>query len=191
MVFHTCEMDFSHHKSPNPTQVACLFGDKWREIHLTCNTMQNTFSRILYTSRHVIFAKYTAQSWGSWKPCEMDSSHNCCLYGGKSEACENKKTLYFLSNTCKSISFHLEVTQFISQRNVIFLMYSVLLWEQCDILVILIGLAWNYASGDTFSCFPISPMHVKFDFCQFVMQYTAISWVAKALSFGILILFFI
>ena len=88
-----CEMDFSHHESPNPTQVACDrrvgFGDKWWEIHLTWKTIQNAFSRILYTSRHVNHAKYTPQSWRSWKPCEMDLSHNCSLHGGKSEVCEN------------------------------------------------------------------------------------------------------
>ena len=29
------------------------FGDEWSEIHLTWKSIQNAFSRILYTSRHV------------------------------------------------------------------------------------------------------------------------------------------
>ena len=31
---------------------------------------------------------YNAQSWGSWKPCDMDLSDNCSLYGRKSEVCD-------------------------------------------------------------------------------------------------------
>ena len=42
------------------------------EIHLTWKTIQNAFSRILDTSRHVNHAKCSAQSCRSWKPCEMD-----------------------------------------------------------------------------------------------------------------------
>ena len=56
-----------------------------RKIHLTWKTIQNAFSRILYTLRHF---KYTVQSCRSWKPCEMDLSHNCSLHGGMSEVCE-------------------------------------------------------------------------------------------------------
>ena len=33
-----------------------------RKIHLAWKTIQNAFSRILYTSRHVNHAKYIAQS---------------------------------------------------------------------------------------------------------------------------------
>ena len=64
------------------------FWDKWWEIHLRWKTIQNVFSRIRYTSRHVSCAKYTAQSWRSWISCEMDSSHNCSLHGGNSEVHE-------------------------------------------------------------------------------------------------------
>ena len=54
---------FSHHKHPNPARVACDEGairrrTMVREIHLTWKTIQNAFSRILYTLRHVNHAKY-------------------------------------------------------------------------------------------------------------------------------------
>ena len=45
------------------------------EIHLTWETIQNGFSRILYTLRHFNKAKSNVQSCRSWKPCEMDLSH--------------------------------------------------------------------------------------------------------------------
>ena len=64
------------------------FGDEWWEIHLAWKTIQNAFSRILCTLRHFNQAKYTVQSCRSWKPCEMDLSHNCSLHGGMSEVCE-------------------------------------------------------------------------------------------------------
>ena len=91
-----CEMDFSHHESLNPpsrlwTRVG--FGDKWWEIHLTWKTMQNAFSRILYISMHFNHAKYNVQSWRSWKPSEMNLSHNCSLHWRKSEVCKNIKYL--------------------------------------------------------------------------------------------------
>ena len=59
------------------------------ETSLAWKTIQNVFSRILSTVRHVGHANYTALSWRSWKPYEMDLSHNCSLLGGKSEVCEN------------------------------------------------------------------------------------------------------
>ena len=49
------------------------------ENHRTC-----IFSHA-YTLRHFNQVKYTAQSCRSWKPCEMDLSHNCSLHGGRSE----------------------------------------------------------------------------------------------------------
>ena len=75
-----------------PSRVATRvgFGDEWWEIHLTWKTIQNAFSRILYTLRHFNQAKYTVQSCSSWKPCEMDLSHNCSLHGGMSEVCEKE-----------------------------------------------------------------------------------------------------
>ena len=49
-----CEMDFSHHESPNPTRVAKRRGwdseTSGEKIHLTWKTIQNAFSRIHYTS---------------------------------------------------------------------------------------------------------------------------------------------
>ena len=65
------------------------FWDEWWEIHLTWKTIQNSFSRILYTLRHFNQANFTGQSCRSWKPCETDLSHNCSLHGGMSEVCEN------------------------------------------------------------------------------------------------------
>ena len=67
--------------------------------------MQNAFSRILYTSRHVSHAKFTVQSWRSWNPCEMDLFHNCSPHGGKSEVCENKPgvnqgIMWYISTSC-------------------------------------------------------------------------------------------
>ena len=55
-------------------------GDDWWEIHLTWKTIQNAFSRILYTLRHLMKAKYNVKSCRWWKPCEMDLSHNCYLH---------------------------------------------------------------------------------------------------------------
>ena len=88
-----CEMGFFSPRvsESRPSRVATRvgFGDEWWEIHLTWKTIQNAFSRILYTLRHFNQAKYTVQSCRSWKPCEMDLSHNCSLHGGMSEVCEN------------------------------------------------------------------------------------------------------
>ena len=53
----------------------------WHGMHFVWFSMWDGFfsprvlrnpSRILYTSRHINHAKYTAQSWISWKPCDMD-----------------------------------------------------------------------------------------------------------------------
>ena len=73
-----------------PSHVATRvgFGDEWWEIHLTWKTIQNAVSCILCTLKHFNQAKYNVQSCRSWKPCEMDLSHNCSLHGGKSEVCE-------------------------------------------------------------------------------------------------------
>ena len=71
-----CEMDLSHHAYTNPTWVACDKGGIRRRV------VRNPFSLILYTSRHVSRAKYTAQSWRSWQPCEMDLYHKCSLHEG-------------------------------------------------------------------------------------------------------------
>ena len=73
-----------------PSRVATRVGfeDEWWEIHLTWKTIQNGFSRILYTLKHFNEAKYNVQSFRSWKPCEMDLSHNCSLHGRMSEVCE-------------------------------------------------------------------------------------------------------
>ena len=48
------EMYFSHHnctclRIPESLATRVGFGDEWWEIHLTWKTIQNTFSRILYT----------------------------------------------------------------------------------------------------------------------------------------------
>ena len=80
--------DLYGYPSPNPTRVIC---DEWWEIHLAWKTIHNAFSRILYTSRQVNHAKCIAQSCRSWKPCEMDLSHNCSQHGVKSEVCEKQK----------------------------------------------------------------------------------------------------
>ena len=50
-----CEIDFSHHESPNLRQVV-------RNLSPISKTIQNAFSRILCTSRHVNHVKYTVQS---------------------------------------------------------------------------------------------------------------------------------
>ena len=90
-----CDVDdksvprWHHDASTADMQSRVGFGDEWWEIHLTWKTIQNAFSRILCTLRHFNQAKYTAQSCRSWKPCEMDLSHNCSLHGGRSEVCEN------------------------------------------------------------------------------------------------------
>ena len=83
----------------HPSRVATRvgFGDEWWEIHLTWKTIQNAFSRILYTLRHFNQAKYNVQSCRSWKPCEMDLSHNCSLHGGMSEVCEKPNKLSKIS----------------------------------------------------------------------------------------------
>ena len=82
-----------------PSRIATRvgFGDEWWEIHLTRKTIQNAFSHIIYTLRLFNQAKYTAQSCRSWKPCEMDLSHNCSLHGGMSEVCEKDYCAYCVS----------------------------------------------------------------------------------------------
>ena len=51
-----------------PSRVATRvgFGDEWWEIHLTWKTIQNAFSRILYTLMHFNQTKYNVQSCRSW-----------------------------------------------------------------------------------------------------------------------------
>ena len=66
MVFHVRWIFLTTHHLRNPSRM---------------ETMQNAFSRILCTSRHINHAEYIAQSWRSWKPCELDLSHNCSLHG--------------------------------------------------------------------------------------------------------------
>ena len=87
-----------------PSRVATRVGfrDEWWEIHLTWKTIQNAFSRILYTLRHFNQTKYYVQSCRSWKPCEMDLSHNCSLHGGRSEVCEKGTSL---EATNRSLTF--------------------------------------------------------------------------------------
>ena len=85
MVFHVRWIFLTTSLWIPPESLAMMVGfrDEWWEIHLTWKTIQNTFSHILQgTLNH---AKYIAQSWRSWKPCEMDLSHNYSLHGGKSE----------------------------------------------------------------------------------------------------------
>ena len=98
MVFHG-DRFFSPLVSIPPKSLVTRVGfwDKWWEIHLTWKTIQNAFSRILYTSRHVSHTKYTAQSWRTWKPCEMDLSHNCSLHVSQ------KYARTFLLITCMSL----------------------------------------------------------------------------------------
>ena len=83
-----------------PSRVATRvgLGDEWWEIHLTCKTIQNAFSRILYTLRHFNQAKYNVQNCRSWKSCEMDLSHNCSLHGGRSEVCDNNVMTSVMNN---------------------------------------------------------------------------------------------
>ena len=50
------------------------------------------------TLRHFNHAKYTVISWRSWKPCEMDSSHDCSLHGGKS-VWEKLRCMYTIART--------------------------------------------------------------------------------------------
>ena len=51
--------------------------------------MENHTKCIFSHTLHFNQAKYNVQSCRSWKPCEMDLSHNCSLHGGMSEVCEN------------------------------------------------------------------------------------------------------
>ena len=58
-----CEMDFSHHESPNPAR----FDSETIRRQVLRNpshmkNIQNAFSRILYTLRHFNQAKYNVQS---------------------------------------------------------------------------------------------------------------------------------
>ena len=90
----TCEMDFSHHKSSNPARVACDESGIRREVVRNPSHMENhtkcIFSHTLHIyHRHFNQAKYNVQSCRSWKPYEMDLSHNCSLHGGRSEVCAN------------------------------------------------------------------------------------------------------
>ena len=57
-----------------------FFEDEWWEIHLTWKTIQNAFSRILYTIRHFNQAKYNVPSCRSWKPCGF-ISQLCSAWG--------------------------------------------------------------------------------------------------------------
>ena len=84
-----------------PSRVATRvgFGDEWWEIHLTWKTIQHAFSRILYTLRHFNQAKFTWKSCRSWKPCEMDFSHNCSLHGGRSDVCDNNRSCLWAAIT--------------------------------------------------------------------------------------------
>ena len=93
-----CEMDFSHHESPNRVG----FGDEWWEIHLTWKSIPNAFSRILYTSKHANTLRNVDHEW---KPREMDLSHNCSLHGGKSEVCEkNASSVNKIRHLCLQVS---------------------------------------------------------------------------------------
>ena len=97
-----CSMSdrFSNHESLNPTQIASDesgIGDEWWEIHLTWKTIQNSFSLILYTSRHgtlitlnilrkvedhenhviwIYLATVLNIDWGKSKACEKNA---CCI----------------------------------------------------------------------------------------------------------------
>ena len=84
MVFHVRWIFLTTSLRIPPSRVATRVGfeDEWWEIHLTWKTIQNAFSRILYTLMHFNQVKYYVQSCRSWKPCEMDLSHNCSLHGG-------------------------------------------------------------------------------------------------------------
>ena len=107
------------------------FGDEWWEIHLTWKTIQNAFSRIFYTLRHLNQVKFTWQNCRSWKPCEMDLSHNCSLYGGRSEVC-NKLSI-------KLKQLHNTFVQIYCPDN------EIPIWCQQNYLVIHITCPWyNY-----------------------------------------------
>ena len=68
-----CEMDFSHHESPNPARVAMhLYGFPCEKSISHGKPYKMHFSRIFYTLTHFNQAKFTGQSCRSWKPCEMD-----------------------------------------------------------------------------------------------------------------------
>ena len=67
------------------------FWDKWWEIHLTWKTTQSAFFSRILQGMLVMLNTRTAQSWRSWKLCEMDLSNNCSRHGGKSEVCEKIK----------------------------------------------------------------------------------------------------
>ena len=49
------------------------------------------FLAYFYTLRHFNHAKYIVQSWRSWKPGEMDFSHNWSQRGEMSEAYDKDK----------------------------------------------------------------------------------------------------
>ena len=53
--------------------------------------------------RHFNQAKYTVQSCRSWKPCEMDLSHNCSLHGG---ICQKYASIYNYIYTYIHIDIH-------------------------------------------------------------------------------------
>ena len=89
-----CEMDFSLHKSPNLARFACDEGGILRRVVRNPSHMENHTKYIFsHTLMHLNEVKYTVQSRISWKPCEMDLSHNCSLHGGKSEVCEKNYVL--------------------------------------------------------------------------------------------------
>ena len=83
-----------------PSRYATMvgFGDELWEIHRTWKTIQNAFSRTLRHLNQAKLCKYNVQSCRSWKPREMDLSHNCSLHGGRSEVCENRSFDMFVWN---------------------------------------------------------------------------------------------
>ena len=59
-----CQMDFSHHESPNPARVACDEGGIRRQVVRNPSRMENHTKCISYKLRYF--------NSRSWKPCEMD-----------------------------------------------------------------------------------------------------------------------
>ena len=56
---------------------------------------------------HLHHAKYIAQSWRSWQPCEMDLSHNCSQHGGMCEVCEKSfyKIILIVTKTSNNFRY--------------------------------------------------------------------------------------
>ena len=100
------EMDFSRHKSPNPTWVACneggirrgVFHMRW--IFLTTsfqifrwgwNSETSGKKSISHGKPYKMHFLAYFTSCRSWKPCEKkDLSHNCSQHGGKLERFEKR-----------------------------------------------------------------------------------------------------